>query len=145
MPRGYTSRLLPLFAVRRGISVKQVPNGLRKWFVVHFVVDVLAALPLMVAPGAILRALGWSAVDPIASRLVAASLLGIGIESWLGRNSGPESFQAMLNLKLIWSGAAIIGVAWALFEGGPPVGWVVLIVFAGFNAIWVRYRFALHP
>lgn len=120
-----------------------VPDRLRWWFVVHFILDVAAAVPLFVAPTQLLGGLGWQSVDPIATRLVAAALFGIGIESYLGRNAGVDAFRGMLNLKIIWSGSAVVGVLWSQLEGGPPAGWGVFAIFAGFNLLWVRYRIVL--
>jgi len=56
-----------------------VPSALRRWFVVHFVADLIFAIPLVVAPVATLRAIGWTTVDPVAPRLVGAALTAIGI------------------------------------------------------------------
>jgi hypothetical protein len=82
-------------------------------------------------------------VDPISTRLVAAALFGIGIESYLGRNAGVEAFRAMLNLKVIWSATAAIGVLWSQLAGGPPAGWGVFAIFASFHLVWLRYRLLL--
>ncbi len=120
-----------------------VPSGLRMWFVVHFILDVAAAVPMFVAPTQLLAFLGWPAVDPIATRLVAAALFGIGIESYIGRNADVETFRAMLNLKVIWSASAALGVLWSQLDSGHPAGWGVFAIFASFNVVWVRYRFAL--
>ncbi len=120
-----------------------VPLALRRWFVVHFIADVVAAVPLFVAPVWILGLLGWPAVDPISTRLVAAALFGIGIESYLGRNASVDAFRAMLNLKVIWSATAALGVLWSQLEGGPPAGWGVFAIFAGFHLVWLRYRLLL--
>lgn len=120
-----------------------VPLGLRRWFVIHFIADVVSAVPLFVAPEWFLGQLGWSAVDPISTRLVAAALFGIGIESYLGRNAGIEAFRAMLNLKVIWSATAAVGVLWSQLDGGPPAGWGVFAIFAGFHLVWLRYRLLL--
>ena len=112
------------------------------WFTVHFAADVLIAVPLMVAPRAVLAALGWEVIDPVASRLVAAALFGIGIESLVGRRADFPVFRAMLNLKIIWSSAAILGFVLSLIEGthGRPWSvWVFLAVFVAFNALWVFY------
>lgn len=117
-----------------------VSLGLRRWFVIHFIADVVSAVPLFVAPEWFLGQLGWPAVDPISTRLVAAALLGIGIESYLGRNAGIEAFRAMLNLKVIWSATAALGVLWSQLDGGPPAGWAVFAIFAGFHLVWLRYR-----
>lgn len=99
------------------------PSALRTWFVVHFVADVAFATPLFVAPRAFLGLLGWSAIDPLATRLVAAALYGIGIQSFIGRNEAPATFRAMLNLKVIWSAIATVGLVWSQLDGGPLMGW----------------------
>lgn len=121
------------------------PRALHHWFVVHFLADVLFAVPLFVAPQQFLALFGWTVVDPIAARLVAAALFGIGIESLLGRNASLATFRAMLNLKIIWSAAAVIGIAWSLWEGAvrPWGGWVVLVIFAYFHGLWVWWRMRL--
>ncbi len=122
---------------------QSVPTALRKWFVVHFAADLLFAIPLMLFPDFTLRLFGWQVVDVIGARIVAAALFGIGIESYLGRNAGREAFIGMLNLKIIWSLAVIFGVSWSLLagaQGSPMMGWVMVVVFAAFNVLWVYWR-----
>ena len=119
------------------------PPSLRTWFVAHFVADVLFAVPLFVAPRAFLGLLGWSCVDPISTRLVAAALFGIGVQSLLGRRDTPETFRAMLNLKIIWSATATLGIVWSQLEGGPLLGWAFAGVFGGFNVVWTYYRWRM--
>jgi hypothetical protein len=119
--------------------MKDVPNSLRTWFVIHFIVDMLTGIPLLFFPEAIMPLLGWITIDPIASRVVGAALMGIGIESWLGRNAGVDVFRAMLNLKVIWSGSAIFGIGMGLWQGGAKTGWLFLGVFFIFWVIWIRY------
>jgi hypothetical protein len=125
-----------------------VPAALRRWFVVHFWADILFALPLFVAPVAVLERFGWQQVDPITARLVAAALFGIGIESLIGRNASRASFRTMLNLKVIWSATATIGIAWSIAEGAhgrPLFAWLVLAIFAGFHALWLSWALRLRP
>jgi hypothetical protein len=120
-----------------------VPKLLRIWFVVHFVIDFAFALPLMVVPSRFLSLLGWTVVDPIAARLVSAALLGIGIESLLSRNASMERFRGMLSLKIIWSTSAVAGLLFSLIQnrvGWPFFGWALLVVFAGFNVLWVYWK-----
>ena len=93
-----------------------VPGSLRRWFVIHFMVDMIFATPLMLAPVFILKLFGWETVDPIMTRLVAAALFGIGIESFLGRNAGLEAYEGMLNLKIIWSLGAVVGLLISLIQ-----------------------------
>jgi len=123
-----------------------VPAALKSWFVLHCVGDLIVALPIFVAPSEILGLLGWQAVDPFATRLVAAALFGIGVESWLGRNAGRETFKGMLQLKIVWSGFATVGLAWSVIEGGlryPGVGWMLVGVFAVFHVLWWYWRIRL--
>lgn len=121
----------------------EVPAGLRSWFVVHFVADMIFAVPLFLAPRTILGLFGWTEIDPLSTRLVAAALFGIGIESLLGRNADRATFRAMLNLKLIWSSTATIGILWSVLEGGPAMGWVFVAIFASFFTLWATYRFRI--
>ena len=116
---------------------------LKTWFVIHFVLDVAAAVPLMFFPVRSLEMLNWQSVDPFATRLVAAALFGIGIESWLGRNSSLATFSHMLNLKIIWSATAVVGLVWSMYQvpGGPVPGqWAALVIFLAFHMVWVRFR-----
>ena len=127
---------------------EQLRKKLKFWFILHFLADVSVALPLMFAPAAFLTLLGWSEVDPVASRIVAAALFGIGIESFLGRKSEIPAFKAMLNLKIIWSAAAIAGFVLDLMEGAqgrPAALWIFTLVFILFHILWVYWRLKIRP
>jgi hypothetical protein len=116
-----------------------VPAALRTWFLVHFAIDMLVGLPLFLAPREVLGLLGWIVIDPFAARLTAAALMGIGIESLLGRNAGREAFKGMLQLKIIWSGFATVGLVWSTLEGNlkyPVIGWMLVGTFVAFHALW---------
>jgi hypothetical protein len=116
---------------------------LKIWFLVHFVVDILFALPLMIAPQRFLSVLGWSAIDPILSRLVAAALFGIGIESLLSVKAPLSTYIGMLNLKIIWSSAAIIGILVSLAASGAGatrLAWAVAGIFLVFDIVWIYWR-----
>jgi len=119
--------------------MKEVTGSLRLWFVIHFVVDIFIGIPLLLFPEWAMPLFGWKTVDPITSRVVGAALMGIGIESYLGRNASVEVFRAMLNLKLIWSSSAILGIGLGLWQGGPQAGWLFLGVFVIFWVVWIYY------
>ncbi len=123
-----------------------VPAALRLWFVLHFAIDMTVALPLFFAPREVLELFGWVAVDPFATRLAAAALFGIGLESLLGRRSSRDTFKGMLQLKLIWSAFAAVGIAWSTLEGNlkyPWVGWLLASVFAAFHLLWLYWLIVL--
>jgi hypothetical protein len=120
-----------------------VPNGLRTWFVIHFVADVLVGIPLLFFPQVLLNLFGWKTYDPIMSRLVGAALMGIGVESLLGRNANADTFRAMLNLKVIWASSALIAIGLGISEGAAPTAWLFLGIFFVFWCVWVYYRLRL--
>lgn len=121
----------------------QVPDSLKKWFVLHFVADILFAVPLFLFPQAFLSMFGWQTIDPFATRIVAAALFGIGIESFLGRNADLHTYKNMLNLKIIWSGFVILGIILTFFEqqyASVVAQWLVLMIFVVFHILWFVWR-----
>lgn len=125
------------------IVTKRLPKALRNWFLVHFIIDFVFAIPLMFAPVLFLGSLGWQVVDPIAARLVAAALFGIGLESLLCYKASAETYRSMLNLKIIWSTAAIAGLIISMLQedqGRLIVLSLLLVVFLFFNGLWVFWR-----
>jgi len=121
-------------------------NALRKFFVLHFVIDVVSAIPLFLSPKLLLTTLGWQVVDPVAARMVAAALFGIGIESYIGRNSSRDSLIGMLNLKIIWSFSAIMGIGISMMQNiqqNPSALKIIFITFIAFNLLWFYWRIRL--
>ena len=114
--------------------------ALRSWFIAHFLVDMLFAIPLMIAPKEFLGIVGMENVDPVLARLVAAALFAIGIQSWIGRNEGREAYTAMLNLKIIWASSAVVGMLWGLSEGAPTIVWGFVGIFGAFLVVWIHFR-----
>lgn len=124
-------------------KLSRIPRGLKTWFVIHFVVDMLFAIPLLFLPELILPWFGWQSFDPVMPRLVGAALLGIGGESFFSRNATREAFKALLRLKIIWASGAILALGLGILNGGPIATWGFLAIFIGFLGVWVYYRFLL--
>jgi hypothetical protein len=125
-------------------SQTQIPRGLRTWFVIHFVADMLFGIPLLFFPEQIMPWFGWTNIDPIMSRLVGAALLGIGGESLLSRNAAREVFRPFLRLKIFWAVGAILGIALGISAGGPTQAWLFLLIFSIFLLVWIYYHFQLN-
>lgn len=124
-------------------TLNKVPSALRTWFIIHFVVDILFAIPLFIFPQEFLSLLEWDPIDPLATRIVAAALFGIGIESWLGRNANLETYKNMLNLKIIWSATVLLGIALTIYKfpcSTTITEWLLLSTFLFFNIVWVFWR-----
>ena len=120
-----------------------VPQSLRIMFVIHFVADMVFAIPLFVAPQAFLALFGWTSVDPVVSRVVAAALVGIGGESLWGRKADLASFRTMCRLKILWSATACLGFILSLIQGAPWGTWIFLAIFVAFCATWTTFFFKL--
>lgn len=117
-----------------------VPHSLRTWFFVHFITDYVFAVPLFLFPAQALGALGWPAVDPVATRLVASALFAIGGISLLGRDAGTEVYRHLLILKIIWSAGALLALLQALLNGSAPPGIILAAaLFALFASVWTYY------
>lgn len=120
-----------------------VPEGLKAWFMVHFYVDLIVAVPLFFFPEVTLNYLGWQSPDPFTTRLFAAALFGIGISSLLVKKASIEVYEKMLNLKIIWSTFAGLGLFLSILqvEGSKPFGvWAALVVFVFFNLLWIFWK-----
>jgi len=122
------------------------PKFLKIWFIIHFFTDLIFAVPLFLFPVDFLQLLDWHTIDPLATRIVAAALLAIGIESFLGRNASVETYKNMLNLKIIWSAAVVAGVSISIYQSSYSTTifeWLLLLIFLLFNIIWVYWRIRL--
>ena len=123
--------------------MKQVPSSLRTWFVIHFVVDYLFAIPLFVAPAWLLSFFGFTVIDPVTARLVAAALFAVGGISLLSRTESMNVYNSLLKLKIIWSISAIAGLLVSLWQGAPVLLWLVVVTFGLFCGIWSYYFWKL--
>ena len=108
---------------------------------IHFVIDVIVAVPMFLAPRLILDMVGLENHNLILARIIAAALMGIGIESFLGHKARKESFLGMLRLKIIWSSFAILGLLISLLnrEINLIAGVLVIMIFVVFNFNWVYW------
>ncbi len=119
--------------------MKEVPVSLRRWFVVHFIVDMIFGLPLLLFPEWMMSVLGFGVGEQVTARLVGAALVGIGGVSLWVREEKREVFVTLLRLKLLWSGSAIVGLALAILVGAPVMMVGVLAIFMGFFLLWWYY------
>lgn len=119
-----------------------VPDSLRTWFKIHFIVDYAFGLPLFFAPVWMLELLGLEVVDPLFVRLFAAALFAIGGASMLVQKKSLEVYRAMLGLKIIWSASAIAAFVWAMFTQPPSLGlFLGFGLFMIFSFVWRRFYF----
>ena len=122
----------------------EIPASLRHWFIAHALIDVACGLPLLLCPELLLPRVGWTAVDPVMTRLVGAALLGIGAQAWRSRDAGVDVYRALLGLNVVWSAMVIIGMALAIGRGAPSAAFLVLSASLALCGVWshhaIRFR-----
>ena len=117
-----------------------IPKSLQRWFIIHFVVDVIFAIPLIFSPIWILGLFGLPASESVMARLVGAALIGIGGASFFSYKRTKESYDILLTLKLLWSSTAVLALVLAVFSGAPSTIWLIILIFVIFFFIWLYYK-----
>jgi hypothetical protein len=122
-----------------------VPKSLKTWFTIHFFIDYVFGIPLLFVPAWTLGLFGFDLTvgGVLTARLVGAALIGIGGISLLHKKS-KDVYQTLLDLKLIWSSAAILGILITLIQTGEKILWLFLGLFMGFFLLWGWYRTKVH-
>ncbi len=117
-----------------------VPPLLRKWFILHFALDIIFAFPLIFMPEIFMSFWGFADFNNLTARLTGAALTAIGVNSFLMSGGGAEAFNAMLTLKIIWSLSAILGIIMTIADGGPGSLYLFLGIFTIFSLVWIFYK-----
>ena len=116
----------------------KVPKGLVIWFKIHFLVDMIFGIPLLLLPEFTLNLFGIFAGEMVTARLIGAGLIGIGGASLLTKKL--EAYKIMLNLKIIWSLSAILALILSTIYGSPKIVYLLIMIFGIFSAVWIYYK-----
>jgi hypothetical protein len=117
-----------------------IQHSLKIWFIIHFIVDMLFGIPLLLVPNWFLTLFHLPVTELLFPRLVGAALIGIGVNSLLMHRAGVTAYQSMLNLKIVWASAAILAIVLTLLTKTLLILWVILITFIIFLTVWIYYR-----
>lgn len=121
------------------MSHHTIPKSLRYWFLAHFFIDILFAIPLLLFPAWLLEGVGFETTNLLLARMVGAALIGIGGVSLIMRNKDTSAYIPMLQLKLLWSGTVIIALVLSFSETKTTIQLVLLATFMAFFLIWLHY------
>ena len=122
---------------------KEIPKLLRIWFIIHFITDMIFAIPLLFFSTWTLNLFGFPLENLLFVRIVGAALIGIGGASLFNYKKEKASYEIMLTLKIIWSLTAILAIIWSIIEGAPKITWLFLAIFIGFSIVWQYYKVKL--
>jgi hypothetical protein len=114
-------------------------KSLRRTFLVHLLVAILAGLPLLLAPGRFLGLVEWAPIDPIISRLLGAAVLALGwssFRSW--RSANWSQVAVVVELEAAFTLLACAGLLRHLLVASYPwYVWSILVVMALFAVAWL--------
>ncbi len=116
-----------------------IPDSLRLAFTIHFIVDIIFAIPLLLFPHWFLGFLGFPDSNLVFVRLLGATLAAIGTTSHLMKNGGVEAYRAMLSLKMIFSLSVVLGILLSLNEA-PWIAAYFSVGFMGYFTLWSYFR-----
>jgi hypothetical protein len=114
-----------------------VSKGLRTWFYVHFAVDMIIGIPLLLFPIAFGSFFNIELIEVTTARIVGAALIAIGGMSFLMNKRNLAEYKLMLELKILWSFFAIIGLLLSL--NSEKVLYLFILVFLIFFLVWTYY------
>ena len=118
---------------------------LKTLFLVHAVVALLFGVPMLIAPGRFLTALGWAPIDPIVSRLLGAALLALAWSSFRGWQTDDKARVAvLLEMEAVLDVLSCVGLLRHLLFGSYPVlPWLVFAIYAIFAVAWIAVLLGL--
>jgi hypothetical protein len=121
--------------------MEKVSKGLKNWFLVHFLIDIVFGIPLLFFPEFILNFIGFEFLELFSFRLIGAALIGIGGASFFTKSF--YEFKIMLTFKILWSVGAIIALVISLFLEYRIELVYVLGIFVVFSVVWIYYMVKL--
>ena len=116
----------------------KISKSLQVWFKLHFIVDVIFAIPLIFFPGWFMGLLSLPVENLFLARVIGAALLGIGGASIFCKKK--EHYEIMLILKIIWSISAILVLIYSAIVENSFMLWILALVFLIFSISWVYYK-----
>ncbi|MFX0108982.1 MAG: hypothetical protein ACFE7R_11910 [Candidatus Hodarchaeota archaeon] len=130
----------------------ELPSFLRYLFLVHFVVALAYGVWFFTLPQTWVDLTGWPYYDPLAGRVMASMLIGLGIASLLCyRANSWDKAEIIVVTDIIWLLLGSLGLIWSMIENfGIPIAGglnlaVMLILLVLFVYAYYDVRVQLKP
>jgi hypothetical protein len=113
---------------------KEVKQGLKVTFLVHFVVALIFGLVYLLIPQTYAAAIGWPEIDTDLARVLGAALLGFATSSILAyRETAWEKVIIVVRMEIVWTVLGALATIWGLLFGGlPAIAWLNAVLLAAF-------------
>jgi hypothetical protein len=123
--------------------MKQISQGLKMTFLVHFVIGLIFGLIDLLIPEQWGNLTNWPVQDPTMYRLVGAAILAFAASSILAyRETDWERVIIIVRTEIIWTGlATLVFLVSLVFWDASAIAWLYALLMAGFCAAFsVFYR-----
>jgi hypothetical protein len=122
---------------------KQFPLGLKKIFLIHFIVGAIFGLVLLFTPDMLGTMSGQPILEPIAYRMVGAAVLAFSASSWLAyREHLWDKVRIVVQMEILWCILFVLVSLYGLFSGQLPVmDWVNIIIIGAFGIFFTVFYF----
>jgi hypothetical protein len=123
--------------------MKQISQGLKMTFLVHFVIGLIFGLIDVLIPEQWGNLTNWPVQDPVMYRLVGSAILAFAASSVLAyRETDWERVDIIVRTEIIWTAlAALVFLVAVFFGDAPAIAWLYALLMAGFCAAFsVFYR-----
>lgn len=118
-------------------------KGLKFTFLVHVVVAAVFGLGFLLVPDFVGSLYGISSEPPITDifRLLGAAMVGWGVSSLLAAKADSwEAVRIVVAAEIVWTLlGALVMLYSLLFNAFPVLGWLNVVVFAAFAAVFAWF------
>jgi hypothetical protein len=116
--------------------MKQISQGLKMTFLVHFVIGLIFGLIDLLLPEQWGNLTNWPVQDPTMYRLVGAAILAFAASSILAyRETDWEKVIIIVRTEISWTGlATLVFLVALIFGNAPAIAWLYALLMAGFCA-----------
>jgi hypothetical protein len=113
---------------------RQIPNGLKITFLVHFIMALIFGAGFLLVPEMLTGMLGARALEPSTFRLVGAAMLAFAASSWLAyRQTLWDRVKIVVQIEIVWTVLGVLATLWGLmFEGLPAADWMNVLILGAF-------------
>jgi hypothetical protein len=123
--------------------MKQISQGLKMTFLVHFVIGLIFGLIDLLIPEQWGNLTNWPVQDPVIYRLVGSAILAFAASSIMAyRETDWEKVILIVRTEIVWTAlATLVFLVSLVFWDAPAIAWLYALLMAGFCAAFsVFYR-----
>jgi len=125
--------------------MEEISKALKLIFLIHFIASFLLGIVFLLFTETFVSLTGWGYLDPVAGRILGASIVGFAIGSLLAwRETEWQKVKIVVLVELTWLGVGLVTAIICAFIFYPSwVIWLIIGLFALFLVAF-GYFYYLH-